>query len=653
MVEQAKSGHPGLPLGAAPMAWTLWSRFLRHNPTNPRWPDRDRFLLSAGHGCALLYSLLHLTGYDLPLSELKRFRQWGSKTPGHPEYGLTPGVEATTGPLGQGVAMAVGMAIGERYLRARFLRGGTSPVDHRTYALVSDGDLMEGIASEAASLAGTIGLGKLTLLYDDNHVSLEGGTELAFTESVTERFAAYDWQVLRVEDGNDVEAIARALASAEAEDARPTLISIRTHLGYGSPVQDTREAHGEPLGPENTRATKAKLGWPQEPPFLIPSEAAAEGVKVKQRGIAAESEWQGRFDDYSHHYPDEANELRRAWSGELSPGWNSDLPRFLPEGGPVATRDASAKVLQALAVHLPTLIGGSADLAPSTKTLLAGYGDMGVGGGNGRNIHFGVRENAMVAILNGLAVHGGIIPYGSTFLTFSDYARPAIRIAALMKARSIVVFTHDSVGLGEDGPTHQPVEQLWALRSIPNVTVLRPADANETREAWAVALTRHGPTLLALTRQKIPVLDPNRYAIDEGVARGAYVLVSPKEREPEVVLAATGSEVALVLGARDRLEAEGVPVQVVSFPSTELFDEQPESYRNRVLPPGVPRVFVEAGVTSGWWRYVDGLGDVVGVDRFGASAPGPVVLEKLGLTVDSVVARARALLKASPVSRAA
>jgi transketolase len=635
-VEKAKSGHPGLPLGAAPMAYVLWDRFLRHSPSNPHWPDRDRFVLSAGHGSALLYSLLHVTGYDLPLEELERFRQWGSRTPGHPEHGLTPGVEATTGPLGQGFAMGVGMAIAERHLAAGFNHEGFPIVDHRTYGIVSDGDLMEGISSESASLAGTLGLGKLIYLYDDNHISLEGPTSWAFTEDVPGRFAAYGWQVLKVPDGNDVDAIGSALAAARAETGKPSLICVRTHIGYGSPVADTREAHGEPLGPANTKATKEKLGWPLEPTFLVPEEAGRHFREAVDRGARWEAAWMVLREQYARTYPDDAKRLIDQLSGVLPGGWDQGVAAFSAAEGPMATRDASQRVLNALAPKLPALVGGAADLAPSTKTVLAGTPDFSAAESDGRNFHFGVREHAMVAVLNGMALHGGLYPYGGTFLTFSDYARGALRLAALQQTHIALVFTHDSIAMGEDGPTHQPIEHLAALRAIPGFTVIRPADANETAAAWRVAVARPGPTALVLTRQKLPVMDPARFPAATGVARGGYVLSEPAAGPPAVAILATGSEVTVALDAQTHLAARGIAARVVSFPSWELFEEQPAQYRESVLLPGIPRVSIEAGVTQGWDRYVGSGGESVGLHRFGASAPGPLVLQKLGITSESV-----------------
>ncbi len=644
-VQRAKSGHPGMPMGAADMAYVLWTRFLRHNPANPHWPDRDRFVLSAGHGSMLLYSLLHLTGYDLPLEELMNFRQWGSRTPGHPEYGLTPGVETTTGPLGQGFANGVGMAIAEAYLAARFNRPSHKIVDHYVYAIVSDGDLMEGIASEAASLAGHLRLGKLIYLYDDNRISIEGSTDLAFTEDRGRRFEAYGWHVQHV-DGYDLEGIAAAIRAAQ-QDPRPSLIMARTHLAYGSPhKQDRAEAHGAPLGEEEVRLTKENLGWPTEPPFFIPEEALAHFRQALERGRAWEAEWRARFDAYAAEYPDLAEEWRMALAGELPPGWDAALPVFKPEDGPMATRAASGRVLNAIAPRLPSLIGGSADLAPSTKTYLEGLGDFGADNRLGRNLHFGVREHAMGGILNGMALHGGVIPFGGTFLVFSDYMRPSIRMAAIMGLHVIYVFSHDSLWIGEDGPTHQPVEQLAALRAIPNLTVIRPADANETVVAWRVALEhRSGPVALVLSRQALPILDRASLAPAEGLARGAYILAEAEGGRPQVILIATGSEVHLALEARELLAERGVRARVVNMPSWELFDRQPESYRQAVLPPEVmARLAIEAGVSQGWHRYVGPAGDVMSIERFGASAPYKVLQEKFGFTAENVVERALALL---------
>ena len=661
MVQTADSGHPGMPLGAAPMAYVLWTRFLKYNPRNPDWMDRDRFVLSAGHGSALLYSLLYLTGYALSLDDIQQFRQWGSKAPGHPERGHTPGVEVTTGPLGQGMANAVGMAIGEAQLAARYNRSGHPLIDHHTYAIVSDGDLMEGVGAEAASLAGHLKLGKLICLYDDNYVTLSAGTDITFTEDRAAHFRAYGWHTTLVEDGNDLAAIAAALTQARAETRRPSLILIRTHIGYGSPEQDSFRAHGSPLGVDEVRKTKEKLNWPAEPAFLVPDAALAHFREALERGAKNEAAWNDRLATYTHAFPELASELQSSLRGELPAGWNADIPVFPADAKGIATREASGKVMNAIAPKLPALTGGSADLDPSTKTALKGFGDFnpsmksgedaqGSEGGGwgyaGRNLHFGVREHAMGAIANGLAAHGGTIPYGATFLIFSDYMRPPIRLAALAHLHVIHVFTHDSIALGEDGPTHQPVEQLANLRAIPNLTVLRPGDANETAVAWQIALeTKDRPVLLVLTRQAVPTLDRNRYASAQGVRRGAYVLSDAANGKPQLILIASGSEVGLIVAASERLQREGIAVRCVSIPSWELFDALPKAERDAVLPPSVrARLAVEAGVTQGWHRYVGDAGDVIGVDRFGASAPGETVLREYGFTVDNVCARAKALL---------
>jgi transketolase len=646
-VEKANSGHPGMPMGAAAMAYILWTRFLRHNPLNPDWSDRDRFVLSAGHGSMLLYSLLHLTGYDLPLEELKNFRQWGSRTPGHPEYGLTPGVETTTGPLGQGFANGVGMAIAECHLAAYFNRPGHEIVDHYTYGIVGDGDLMEGISHEAASLAGHLGLGKLIYLYDDNHISIEGSTALAFTESRTERFGAYGWHVQQVEDGNDLTAIESAIVAAQKEIARPSFIAVRTHIGYGSPnKQDKAVAHGEPLGPEEIRLTKENLGWPLEPQFFIPDEALAHFRGAVDRGKKQQTQWQEHFSSYKEAYPELAKEWHGWMNGNLPEGWESNIPVFPTETKGVATRAASGTVLNAIAPHLPNLLGGSADLAPSNKTEIKGEKDFQAGAYEGRNLRFGVREHAMGAILNGMALHGGLIPYGGTFLVFSDYMRPAIRLAALMGLKVIYVFTHDSIGLGEDGPTHQPIEQLSSLRTIPNLTVIRPCDANETADAWHYAIkSQNGPVALVLSRQGIPTLDRKTFTPAKGVSKGAYILQDTRDGKPDVILIATGSEVSIALEACERLDEKGVRARVVSMPSWGLFDKQPEDYQRQVLPPEIkPRIAIEAGSTQGWHRYVGHRGEVIGVDHFGASAPYKVLYEKFGITSNRVVEAALKLI---------
>jgi transketolase len=640
-VEKAKSGHPGMPMGAAAMAYVLWTRFLKHNPADPTWPDRDRFVLSAGHGCMLLYSVLHLTGYDLPLDELKRFRQWDSRTPGHPEYGVVPGVEATTGPLGQGLANGVGMAIAERMLAARFNRPGHTLVDHYTYGIVSDGDLMEGVASEAASLAGHLGLNKLICLYDDNKVTIEGCTDLAFTEDVGQRFAAYGWHVRRV-DGNDLQAVETALRAGQAEAARPTLIVSRTHIAYGSPhKQDSAEAHGAPLGEEEVKLTKEALGWPVDAHFYIPDAALAHFRRALDAGRTAQASWQKTCTAYEQAYPELAQEWQRVMRGDPPAGWEGHLPTFGPAAGPMATREASGKVLNALAPHWAEVVGGSADLAPSNLTYLAGLSDFSASNRAGRNLHFGVREHAMGAILNGMALHAGLRVYGGTFLIFSDYMRPAIRLAALMELPVTYVFTHDSIGLGEDGPTHQPIEHLAALRSIPRLTVIRPADANETVAAWKVALqNKRGPVALILSRQKLPVLDRAMYPPADGLERGAYVLADASVGKLGLILIATGSEVALALEARTVLEAQGIGTRVVSMPSWELFDAQPQEYQASVLPPEVTaRLAIEAGVAQGWCRYVGAQGDVLSIEHFGASAPYQTLFREFGFTVENIVKR--------------
>ena len=661
-VEKANSGHPGLPMGAAPMAYVLWTRFLKHNPTNPGWENRDRFVLSAGHGSMLLYSLLHLTGYELPLEEIKQFRQWGSKCPGHPERGMTPGVETTTGPLGQGFANGVGIAIAEEYLAAHYNRPGHQIVNHFTYALVSDGDLMEGVSSEAASIAGHLRLGRLIYLYDDNHITLSASTHITFTEDRARRFAAYGWQTQTVENGNDLEAIDRALRAAQAERERPSLILVRTHLGYGSPhKQDTFEAHGSPLGEEEVKATKQGLGWPLNPPFYIPDKAIAHFRLALENGKQAQAEWERRFSEYSKAFPDLAREFQQAMAGELPEGWDSNLPSFPADSKGMATRAASGKVLSVIGPKLFSLIGGSADLDPSTHTALKAMGDFenprdeagnlqgSAGGGwnyGGRNLHFGVREHAMGAIANGLAVHGGIIPFTATFLIFSDYMRPPIRLAALMEQGVIFVFTHDSIALGEDGSTHQPIEQLASLRAIPNLLVVRPCDANETAVAWSLAIeTRNRPVALILTRQDVPTLDRGQFASADGLRRGAYVLADAPKGKPDIILIATGSEVSLIVAACQKLTENEINVRMVSMPSWELFADQSQEYRDLVLPPSVhARLAVEAGVTQGWRKYVGDGGDVIGVDRFGVSAPGKIVMREYGFTVANVYERAMKLL---------
>lgn len=660
-VQKADSGHPGLPLGAASMAYVLWTRFLSHNPANPSWLNRDRFVLSAGHGSMLLYSLLHMTGYDMPLEQIKQFRQWGSLTPGHPERDLTRGIETTTGPLGQGFANGVGMAMAETHLAARYNRPGFDIVDHFTYGIVSDGDLMEGVASEAASLAGHLQLGKLIYLYDDNQVTLSAGTDLTFSEDCARRFEAYGWHTQSVDDGNDLAAIGQALDNARADTRRPSLILVRTHLGYGSPNrQDTYKAHGSPLGEEEVRLTKQNLGWPTEPAFYIPEPAQVHFRRALEQGGHAESEWNTRFRAYTQAFPTLAEELLNATRGELPAGWDQDIPNFPADVKGIATRVASGKVMNAIAQRLPSFMGGSADLDPSTFTALSGLGDFeapgasardrqGSEGGGwsraGRNLHFGVREHGMGAILNGLAAHGGTVPFGATFLIFSDYMRPAIRLAALMHLQVIYVFTHDSLALGEDGSTHQPIEQLANLRAVPNLNVIRPADANETAVAWRVALeTRDRPTALILTRQNVPTFDRAQFAPADGLRRGGYILADAPGGKPTLILIATGSEVALAMAARERLLAQNIAVRVVSLPCWTLFDAEPQAYRDAVLPPSVgARLAIEAGVPQGWHRYVGERGEVLGVERFGASAPSDVLLREYGFTTDNVCARALAL----------
>jgi transketolase len=661
-VEKANSGHPGLPMGAAPMAYVLWTRFLKHNPEHPYWFNRDRFVLSAGHGSMLLYSLLHLTGYDLPLEQIKLFRQWGSQTPGHPEHGLTPGVETTTGPLGQGFANGVGLAIAEDYLAAHYNRSGHQIVNHHTYVLVGDGDLMEGVSSEAASLAGHLKLGKLICLYDDNHITLSAATHITFTEDRAKRFEAYGWHTQTVENGNDLEAIDRALRAAQAEKERPSLILVRTHIGYGSPhKQDTFEAHGSPLGKEEVKLTKQALGWPLDPRFYIPENALAHFRLALETGKQAEADWDVRFSEYAKAFPDLAREFQRANAGELPEGWDANITAFPADPKGMATRAAAGKVLNAIARKLPSLIGGSADLDPSTRTALGAMGDFenprdeagnlqGSSGGGwsyaGRNLHFGVREHAMGSIANGLAVHGGIIPFTATFLVFADYMRPPIRLAALMEQGVVFVFTHDSIALGEDGSTHQPVEQLASLRAIPQLIVIRPCDANETAVAWRVAIeTRNRPVALILTRQDVPTLDRAQFAAADGLRRGAYVLADAPNGNPDIILIATGSEVSLIVAAGQKLTENEISVRIVSMPSWELFETQSQEYRDSVLPPTArARLAVEAGVTQGWRKYVGDGGDVIGVDHFGASAPGEVVMREYGFTTDNIYERAMELI---------
>ncbi len=647
-VQKANSGHPGMPLGAAPMAYMLWDRFLKHNPGDPKWPDRDRFILSAGHASAMLYALLYLTGYDVPLEEIKNFRQWGSQTPGHPEYGLAPGVETTTGPLGQGFANGVGMAIAERWLAQHYNRPGHGIINHYTYAIVSDGDLMEGVSSEAASLAGTLRLGKLIYLYDDNDVSIEGNTDITFTENVAQRFQAYGWHVIGPIDGMDISAVESAIRMAQSETTHPSLIIGKTVIGYGSPNKaGTGSAHGEPLGEEETRLTKERLGWAYGEPFTVPPEVLAHFRQAQERGRHQQQEWEARLEAYRKAYPDNARQLEQDLRGDLPEEWDSELADLFKAGDkPIATRTASGLVMNAIAPKVHSLMGGSGDLAPSTKTILKDKGDFGFEDYHGHNMHFGVREHAMGSIASGMALHGGIIPYTATFLIFYDYMRPPVRLAALMGIRVIYIFTHDSVGLGEDGPTHQPIEQLAGLRAVPNLVTIRPADAAETVEAWKVALEhRHGPTALVLTRQNLPVLDRTTLAPASGVQRGGYVLWEAMT-PPDIIIIGTGSEVHIALEVGKLLQEKSVAARVVSLPSWELFDAQPTEYRNEVLPPEIRRrVSIEASVPLGWERYVGLDGIAIGLPRFGASAPGKVIYEKLGLTPQRVVDEALKLLQ--------
>jgi transketolase len=635
-VQQADSGHPGTPMALAPLAYVLWQRHLRYNPANPDWLDRDRFVLSAGHACMLLYSVLYLTGYDLTLDDIKQFRQWGSRTPGHSEHGVTPGVEATTGPLGQGTGNAVGMAIAEAQLAALFNRpgGGHSIIDHYTYFLASDGDLMEGISHEACSLAGHLKLGKLIGFYDDNHITIDGSTDLAFTDDTAKRFESYGWHVQRIADGNDLDAIDSCVTQAKRVTDRPSLIIVRTHIAWGSPhKQDTAEAHGAPLGVDEVKATKQNLGWPSLEPFYVPDEALAHWRRARTRGARLEADWRTKWDAYRAAHPDLAAELERRIAGRLPAGWDAALPVFGPKDAQ-ATRAASGKVLNALAAKLPELIGGSADLTGSNNTEIKG-------GGAGRNFHYGVREHAMGAVLNGITLHRGFMPFGGTFLIFSDYMRPSIRLAALTRLKPIYVFTHDSIGLGEDGPTHQPIEQLATLRAVPNMTVIRPSDPTEVVEAWRAAIThRDGPVALVLTRQKVAVVDRAKYAPAAGLHQGGYVLADSPN--PDIVLMATGSEVELILGAYEKLKADGRRPRAVSMPCLEYFAKQSQDYRDSVLPPGVPRIAVEAAAPQSWYRWVpEGNGVIMGIERFGESAPYQRIYKEFGLTVDGVVAEAR------------
>ena len=638
-VEKAKAGHPGAPLGCSPIAYLLFHKLMKHNPANSKWPDRDRFVLSNGHASALLYSALFLSGYDVTLDDLKSFRQWHSRTPGHPEFGDTDGVEATTGPLGQGIAMAVGMAIAEKHLAAIYNKPGFEVVHHHTYALLGDGDLMEGVSHEACALAGTLGLGKLIFLYDDNLISLDGPTELSYSDNVPERFEAYHWHVQHVADGNDLEAIEAAIEAAKKETARPSLIAVRTVIGYGSPKAGTNKVHGEAMGPENVAATKKFFGFPEDQSFYVPDAALANWRKAVDRGAKLEAKWRAEFEGYAAANPELAAEFERTQKGELKAGWEKAIPSFAPEKA-IATRNAGGAVMNAIADVVPELFGGAADLTSSTRTIFKPGESFHVTPA-GRNVFFGVREFGMCAAVNGIAAHGGLIPFGSTFFVFSDYAKPAIRLAALMQVHSLFVFTHDSIALGEDGPTHQPIEHLMALRAVPGLTDFRPADANETAAAWRLALERKGPSFFALSRQDMPVLDQATHDAYASVSKGAYVLEDASE--PQVVLIGTGAEVWPALAAAKLLAADGIQTRVVSFPSWKIFEEQTAEYKASVLPAGVPKLAIEAGATLGWWKYVGSDGDVIGLDRFGASAPGPKLLAEFGCSAENVAARAKKL----------
>ncbi len=639
-VEKAKSGHPGAPLGLAPIAYLLYTKIMKHDPSDPLWSDRDRFVLSNGHASALLYGALHLSGYDLPMDQLKQFRQWGSHTAGHPEYGETPGVEVTTGPLGQGFGEAVGLAIAEKHLSAVYNHDNHTPVNHFTFVMCGDGDLMEGISHEASSLAGTLKLGKLIVLYDDNLISLDGPTDLSFTEDVLKRFEAYHWHTQQIEDGNDLEAIERAIAAAKAETTRPSLIKVRTVIGYGSPKAGTNKAHGEALGTEATKETKRNLGFPEDQSFYVPEEAGKHWLGAKERGAKLHAEWQESYKEYQKAYPELGAQYDRCTSMNLAEGWDKSLPVF-PTEKAVATRTAGQVVMQAIEKVVPELFGGAADLTTSTKTIFKDSENFHLDP-KGRNVFFGVREFGMMAAVNGIAAHGGLIPFGSTFFTFSDYCRSALRMGALQSSHSLYIFTHDSVGLGEDGPTHQPVEHLMALRAIPQLTDFRPADANETAQCWRLALERHSAAFMALSRQDLPVLDAEKYKVAEGVKKGAYALDNSGK---DIILIATGSEVSLILKAAEELKKEGIQASVVSMPSFAIFEEQEQSYKDELFPENTPKLAVEAGASMGWWKYVGHNGGIIGIDRFGASAPGPLVLEKLGFSVANVVEQAKKLVK--------
>jgi len=642
-VQKANSGHPGAPLGDAPIAYLLFHKFMHHNPKHSKWTNRDRFVLSNGHASAMLYSVLHLCGYEVSIEDLQQFRQYGSNTPGHPEYGDTDGVEVTTGPLGQGIAQAVGMAIAEKHLAAIYNQPGYDVVDHYTYGICGDGDLMEGVSHEAASLAGTLSLGKLIFLYDDNLISLDGPTDLSFTEDVEKRFEAYHWHVQKVADGNDLDAISKAIENAKAVKDKPSIIAVRTIIGFGSPKAGTNKVHGEALGVADVKITKDNLGWPDDKFFYVPEEAQKNWNTVIERGAKDEAAWNDLFAAYKKEHPELAAEFERVHAGKLKDGWEKSLPSWPADGKPVATRNAGNLVMNAFAKDVPELLGGAADLTASTKTILKDTGNFHVDP-SGRNIWFGVREFAMCAAVNGMAVHGGVIPYGSTFFTFSDYCKPALRLAAIMKSHSIFVYTHDSIALGEDGPTHQPIEHLMALRAVPNMTDFRPADANETSAAWRLALERKSPCFFALSRQDLPILDPQKLSIYEGVSHGAYVVEQGGD-SPALLIVATGAEVWLALKAAETLKADGIVTRVVSMPSWKIFEEQSEEYRDSIFPDHLPKMSIEAGATLGWWKYVGRHGEVIGLDRFGASAPGPIAMEKLGFSVDNVVAKAKQIVE--------
>jgi transketolase len=642
-VEAANSGHPGAPLGDSPIAYLLFHKYMRHNPKHSKWSNRDRFVLSNGHASALLYGALHLSGYDLSIEDLKQFRKWHSKTPGHPEYGETDGVEVTTGPLGQGFAMAVGMAMAEKHLAAVYNKPGYDIVDHYTYGICGDGDLMEGISHEAASLAGTLKLGKLIFLYDDNLISLDGPTDLSFTEDVQARFKAYHWDVRVVEDGNDLDALSKAIEAAQAETEKPSIIAVRTVIGYGSPLAGTSKVHGAAMGEKNVKETKKNLGWPEDKTFYVPEEAAKKWGEIVTNGAKYEQEWNDLFAKYKKEYGELAAQFERSFAAKLADGWEKSLPSYPADSKPMATRNAGGAVMNAIVDAVPELFGGAADLTESTKTIFKKSANFHVDPA-GRNVFFGVREFAMHAAVNGMAAHGGLIPYGSTFFTFSDYAKPALRLAALMHIHSIFVYTHDSIGLGEDGPTHQPIDQLMMLRAVPHLIDFRPADANETAAAWRLALEYKEASFMALSRQDLPLLDPTKLDIYEGVKKGAYIIEKGSD-SPDILLISTGAEVWQILHAAAKLKEEGITARVVSFPSWQLFERQSESYKLEILPEGLPKLAVEAGATLGWWKWVGRHGDVIGLDRFGASAPGTMVLEKLGFSVDNIVKRAKALLE--------